>query len=262
MLRKAASVTVDVAAGGSNKTATVRVTNSSGHKLPTGYPEGRQMWINLKAYNANNQLIYETGAYNPATGQLNRDASIKVYEAKQGLTPELAVLLPHSAGESFHFVLNNTVIKDNRIPPQGYTQAAFDKPGLRPVGATYLDGQHWDDTAYTLPLQTERVLVTLFYQTSSKEYIDFLRNNGGVDGLALGGLWDSLKSPPEVMAQAWWPDYRLDLPSVHRNLPAAGDVPPSSLGLDWFPGARDWAILPVVLLFLGAMGTRWLLRRA
>jgi hypothetical protein len=85
------------------------------------------------------------------------------------------------------------------------------------VGATYLDGQYWDETTYTLPLQTERILVSLYYQTSSKEYIDFLRNNGGVDGLALGGLWEGLKSPPELVAQAWWPDHRRYLPLVYRH---------------------------------------------
>jgi hypothetical protein len=62
----------------------------------------------------------------------------------------------------------------------------------------------------------EHVLVTLYYQTSSKEYIDFLRHNGGVDGLALGQLWDGLKSPPQIMAQAFIPSYLVYLPLVGR----------------------------------------------
>ena len=28
----------------------VRVTNETGHKLPSGYPEGRRMWLNVKAF--------------------------------------------------------------------------------------------------------------------------------------------------------------------------------------------------------------------
>jgi uncharacterized repeat protein (TIGR01451 family) len=119
MLRLSASMSVTLTNGVSNKFATVRVTNLTGHKLPTGYPEGRQMWVNFQAFNADDQLIYESGAYDPLSGQLTRDADVKVYEVKQGITPELAALLPQSAGESFHFVLNNRVIKDNRIPPQG-----------------------------------------------------------------------------------------------------------------------------------------------
>jgi Xaa-Pro aminopeptidase len=48
-----------------------------------------------------------------------------VYEIKQGLTPELAAALGKDPGESFHFVLNNTTVKDNRIPPRGFTNAAY-----------------------------------------------------------------------------------------------------------------------------------------
>ena len=31
-------------------TLNVRITNLTGHKLPTGYPEGRQMWLNVKFF--------------------------------------------------------------------------------------------------------------------------------------------------------------------------------------------------------------------
>jgi hypothetical protein len=215
MLYKAASISVTLtAAADGSKLASVRVINQTGHKLPTGYPEGRRMWLNLKAFDAQGGLIYESGAYDPTTGILSEDKDAKVYEAKQGLTPELAALVGWPAGESFHFVLNNTVIKDNRIPPRGYTQAAYDRPGLRPVGASYSDGQYWDDTVYTLPKETESVQVTLFYQTASKEYIDFLRTYGGLDGAALGSLWDTSKSPPEVVASATYPESSLFMPVI------------------------------------------------
>ena len=161
-------------------------------------------------------MVYESGVYDPATASLIPDSDLKIYEAKQGLTPELGALLGLPAGESFHFVLNNTVIKDNRIPPRGYTQARFDRPGLRPVGATYPDGQYWDDTVYTLPQNSVRVSATLYYQTSSKEYIDFLRTNGGLDGATLGNLWDSSKSPPEVMAAAFDPSLDTYFPLIFK----------------------------------------------
>jgi hypothetical protein len=202
MLKKSARLSVSVSNSKGNAQAVVRVVNESGHKLPTGYPEGRRMWISLQAYDKRNQLIYVSGAYDPVTGVLATDPSLKVYEVKQGLTPELAAFLGKDPGESFHFVLNNTTIKDNRIPPRGYTVAAFNRPGMAPVGATYADGQYWDETVYAIPKHTQYVVATLYYQTSSKEYIDFLRTKGGPDGAMLGTLWDTLKSPPEVMAQA------------------------------------------------------------
>jgi uncharacterized repeat protein (TIGR01451 family) len=258
MLRLSASMSVTLTNAASNKLATVRVTNLTGHKLPTGYPEGRQMWLNLQAFDANDQLIYKSGAYDPLSGQLTRDAAAKIYEVKQGITPELAALLPQFAGESFHFVLNNTVIKDNRIPPQGYTQAAYDRPGLRPVGATYVDGQNWDETLYILPLETERVMATLYYQTASREYIDFLHANGGIDGLSLKRLWDKSKSPPQIMAQAWFPSYDVYLPLIEKNNQYVAGVKTSSVvGLV----KSNFGLLVLALSAVG-VGLKRLLRRS
>ena len=205
MLRRAATLEMTVEPAGAQKRVTVRVINETGHKLPTGYPEGRRMWLNLRAYNAAGQLIYESGAYNLTTGKLTEDVALKVYEAKQGLTPQLAAVTGVPAEPSFHFALNNTTYKDNRIPPRGYTVAAFDQPGLRPVGATYVDGQYWDDTQYTVPAATVRVVATLYYQTASSDYIDFLRELGGPDGVTLGLMWDDDKSPPVAVDQVTFP---------------------------------------------------------
>lgn len=205
MLKKAATVSARLEKQGNKLVARVRVVNETGHKLPTGYPEGRRIWVNLQAYNAGGQVIYESGAYDWATGKLKSDPALKVYEVKPGLTPALAGVLGLESGPSFHFALNNAIFKDNRIPPRGYTVAAFDQPGMRPVGATYVDGQYWDETSYTVPAGTTRIVATLYYQTSASEYIDFLREKGGADGETLGQLWDDSKSPPEVMAIATYP---------------------------------------------------------
>ncbi len=219
MLRNAATITVTLSTEGDTRLATVRVINHSGHKFPTGYPEGRQAWINLRAYDSAGQLIYESGAYDVVVGQLTRDSDVKVYEAKQGISENLAALLDKPAGPSFHFVLNNTTVKDNRIPPRGYLNAIWNKDGLRPVGAVYADGQYWDDTVYTLPAETERVFATLYYQTASRDYVEFLEANGGVDGLRLRELWEKLKSPPEIVAMVWLPNHPIYLPLIVRFSP-------------------------------------------
>ncbi len=214
MLQRSATLSVSLV----GNMVTVRVFNRTGHKLPTGYAEGRRMWLNLKAYDVAGNLIYESGHYDPSSGILPPGADLKVYEIKQGITPDLATVLNLPAGESFHFVLNNTVIKDNRIPPRGFSQAALELRQLQPVGAIYAPGQYWDDTVYDLSAYPglARVFVTLYYQTASKEYVDFLRNNGGVDAVALGSLWDASKSPPEVVATGWAPNYPSYLPRVNR----------------------------------------------
>ena len=89
----------------------VTVTNLTGHKLISGYPEGRRMWLNVKWFDDGDALIHEDGEYgelfhdgSPVTVQdlggttwtvrtILDPASTKVYEAKPGMTQEWAVQL-------------------------------------------------------------------------------------------------------------------------------------------------------------------------
>lgn len=179
----------------------VRVINQSGHKLPTGYPEGRRMWVNVRFYDAADALILEHGAYDNATADLVT-TDTKVYEGKLGMDAHAAGASGRPVGESFHFVLNNEWLKDNRIPPRGFTNAGFESVQAAPVGATYADGQYWDDTAYAVPANAARAEVRTFYQTASKEYIEFLRdeNTTNTAGQVLYEQWELLgKSPPVEM---------------------------------------------------------------
>jgi hypothetical protein len=205
MLKRSATMVASLVETGTGKAATVRVINETGHKLPTGYPEGRRMWVNLQAFNATGELIFESAAYDWDTGLLTHGPEAKVYEVKQGRTPELAAWLGDAAGPSFHFAANNTTFKDNRIPPRGFTNAAFDQPGMRPVDATFADGQYWDDTTYAVPPETTRLIARLYYQTASSEYIDFLKEKGGADGETLAMLWEDSKSPPVLVSLAAYP---------------------------------------------------------
>ncbi len=215
-LQKAASLEVQLIDHTSNKTARVIVTNQTGHKLPTGYPEGRRMWINLRAYNSDGSIVYESGAYDFITHDLILDADIKVYESKQAISPALASILGVSGGESFEFVLNNSVVKDNRIPPRGILVSEYASIGLQSVGAVYSNNQFWDISEFTLPAETSRVTAKLYYQVASKEYIQFLINNGGYDGFLLQSIWNTTPSDPVLMEIAFDPAYVSGLPLIFK----------------------------------------------
>jgi hypothetical protein len=191
MLQLAASMSLAAGQVGANPTVAVTITNETAHKLPSGYPEGRRTWINLKAYDDEDALVYESGAYDPATGVLDHGADTKIYEIKIGISSRLAPILNLPAGPSFHFVLNDTVYSDNRIPPRGFTNAGFEAIQSPPVGHAYADGQYWDETTYVLPEGARFVEATLYYQTTSKEYIEFLRdaNTTNAAGLDLYNAW-------------------------------------------------------------------------
>lgn len=203
MLQKAATLDVNVAPSAGGYSVHVRVTNETGHKLLSGYPEGRRIWINVNVFDSTASLIYQSGVYNTASGILTHDADAKIYEIKPGLSSELAQALGYTAGPSFHFVLNNQVYSDNRIPPRGFTNAAFTEIQSPPVNYSYADGQYWDDTYYAIPSSAARIDVTLYYQTTSKEYVEFLRDENYTNnwGQTLYDLWNTNgKSAPVAMS--------------------------------------------------------------
>ncbi|TWT43932.1 Ser-Thr-rich glycosyl-phosphatidyl-inositol-anchored membrane family protein [Phycisphaerae bacterium RAS1] len=180
----------------------VTVINNGGHKLPTGYVEGRRVWLNLRFFDQNLTLLGESGAYDAGTGVLTLDGAIKVYEARYGLDALTAPLVGKPLGPSFHAMANNKVWKDNRIPPRGFVNATYAAFGGAPVAASYPDGQYWDETLYSIPAGARSAEVRLYYQSMSKEFVEFLRDENTTDGtgLAMYNLWnDNGKCPPELM---------------------------------------------------------------
>ena len=172
--------------------ATVRVTNRAGHKLPTGYGEGRRMWLDVVMRDATDTIRFESGAWNPADGALASDPQLKVYEVLQGQWNGTNCVTQDINGrKQFHFALNDCVAKDNRIPPEGFRPAIGSDPqgyDTRPVAYSYPEVApgsgilvNFDDTTYTIPVPVGavpplRVTATLRYQTASREYIEFLRD--------------------------------------------------------------------------------------
>jgi len=203
MLRDASDMTL-AQAGSRLK---VRIVNQSGHKLPTGIGEGRRMWLNVRFVSASGATVAESGAYDWATGTL-LDRSAKQYGAHMVTAGELAAAAGLPDPTDFHIALLNKVAFDNRIPPRGFRNSAFAAFGGQPVGAQYADGQHWDDTRYPVPAGAARAIVTLYHQTTTREYIEFLRDANKTDatGQTAYDLWAMFgKSAPVDMDTATIP---------------------------------------------------------
>ncbi|MEJ2759748.1 MAG: hypothetical protein P8046_14815 [Anaerolineales bacterium] len=255
---------LDLAASLSVNGDTLKVTNLTGHKLISGYPEGRRMWLNIVWYDGNGAIVREDGTYGTITAKINgvptqvstlldlHDPNSKVYEAHYGMTQEWAAALvslgydpgmalsydrasgdvsltlgqlaaqsPGTSAETFHFVLNNEVIKDNRIPPYGF---AYDEARVRnalPVPADQYGGtgagstyNYFDEFALSPPAGAIYAEIKLMYQPTSWEYIQFLylANSGQnpflVDeGKNLLDAWlNTGMAEPYVMASTTWGD--------------------------------------------------------
>ncbi|MDO8631942.1 MAG: multiheme c-type cytochrome [Phycisphaerales bacterium] len=208
----------------------VRIVNETGHKLPTGYPEGRRLWINVEFFDGNLQSVAERGAYDGDMAELTA-SDTRVYEVELGLDAAMSVATGVPEGPSFHFVLNNKVYKDNRIPPRGFANAAFQAVQAAPVAASYADGQYWDDTGFRVPPGARSAVVSVYYQTASKEYIGFLRDENRTNdaGNELYTQWQATgMSPPVLMRQQSVFDL---MPGLFGDADCSGFVDLLDLGL-------------------------------
>jgi hypothetical protein len=132
--------------------------------------------------------------------------------------------------ETFHFALNNHVAFDNRIPPYQMSYDEAQKRNSLPVPASQYGGapggvyQHWDefDISGIAPGGAVSADLTLYYQGTSWEYVQFLNNavsntatGAGAPNAVTPFLADEGKNyldawvntgmvPPYVMATATW----------------------------------------------------------
>ena len=230
------------AAPDTDATVTVRVTNLTGHKLPTGFAEGRKMWLAVQAVDAKGTALkvrkktatkqdffVDLGGIK-ANGCIIGEKATVVYKQSPvaegfGFEPDFTTECdPDPPAGEFHFALLNTIKKDNRIPPKGFNKAAYQADGAYIIpecvgGARdakgcesdsdcdggicrelYDNGEHWDDTEYTIkipPTAKKKVIVTttLYFQTFSRDYMEFLAQLDKEPTEADGGHARNLPSP-------------------------------------------------------------------
>jgi hypothetical protein len=193
-----------------NGALSFQVQNNTAHKLISGFPEGRRMFVNIQAYDAGGSLIYEVNPYDAAAGTLKGLGypylgqglpDPQPLSASEAYVDELVYEMKPSStdltgeAKTFHFALATGRYKDNRIPPKGFDIANAGERVSVPViggaedaghftGAEYAGG--YDEVALTIATGAEAVEVNLYYQTTSREYIEFLRDEiNGTGNLTL-----------------------------------------------------------------------------
>ena len=182
----------------------VRAINETGHKLPTGHIEGRRAWVNVVFRDSTGAILEEYGAYEPQTAILDT-STVNVYEMHVGLSADAAAVTGLPAGVTGHMALADTIEKDTRIPPRGFSNAAFAAAGAPVVGTTYAEGQYWDDQQFSIPIGALTAEVKFLYQVVTRDYIEHLRESNHTDnwGEILHGLWLlSGRAVPREMASA------------------------------------------------------------
>jgi hypothetical protein len=257
---------LDLAASLSVQGNTVKIVNHTGHKLISGYPEGRRMWLNIKWYDARDvngdQIVDENDKVKTIIDPY--DPNTKIYEAHYGMTQEWAKQLldlnydpnlvlsydrynpanvfklqelfaqaPGTYHETFHFVLNNKVVKDNRIPPYGMSYDKALQRNALPVPETQYGGGP-DTFHLNAPQGAASATIDLLYQPTSYEYQLFLLKNNlkqnaflELEGDYMFEAWlNTGMADPYVMASTTWHDPTI--PQCNAIAPTLLSAIPSS----------------------------------
>jgi len=190
-----------------------RITNNAGHSIPSGYPDGRRLFLTLQVQDAAGNLVYESGYYDEAEAALYTDSArtpfslahapaidsnanaVMVYEKMTAADPKDAAGNPTFVATPSLSLLNNVICFDNRIPPAGFSSADFQAAGVRFWNFTdlgdgtvqyyedagrYPDRQNWDEVVYTFDAPADAQLVAraeAHWQTHTREFMEFLRDN-------------------------------------------------------------------------------------
>lgn len=294
---------------------TLKVYNLTGHKLPTGYPEGRRMWLEATWLDGEGNVLRVDGEYGskavtyqgqPLTVETILDLDdphLRRWDAHLGITqdwaaklvtlgsdPNLALKYDSATGavlntlgdlanmpagselESFHFVLNNKVLSDTRIPPYGMDRDEAFERNCQPIPDTQYGApasgevyDHFDEVALSPPAGAASAQLRILYQTTSWEYVQFLAladpqqsaflGNPGQD-LLDAWLATGMSAPEEIDAITWTAtpgdcdnDGQPDSAQIAAN-------PAADLDLNGELDVCQWLSADVAQISVGAGGTQ------
>jgi hypothetical protein len=277
------------------------IQNQTGHKLISGFPEGRRMFVNIRFYNGADTLIGEVNPYDnsvhtlkglnadysptsPALGDNEFYVDELVYEVHRGST----IL---GVDETLHSALATHRYKDNRIPPLGFRIDEAAERLAEPVWhgvsapdyfttteyAGGYDAVNLSDLGVTVEGAT-RIEVDLYYQTVSREFVEFLRDeiNGSADSLPSPGVSGDpaylIQSDPFFSKLKAWGNTLWQLWEHNNDLPGAAPVVMAGATWEGTPTAltdlhgtatQTIAVLPfftLVLFVSMAVITAWAIR--
>ena len=193
----------------------VKIENKTGHKIPSGIPF-RRMWVHLKVTDPLGNVVYESGKYNDLGEIAGLDAD---YELHYDLiTNENEIQIYEGVMVDVDLAVTNTLlrasqyIKDNRIPPRGFTtthpsydttaifgRAASD-PNFNKENTT--EGTGSDIVNYRIPVTngtTYKVFAEVCFQSIKPKVVEQFASISEPDITQFIGMYNNLPNTPFIL---------------------------------------------------------------
>jgi len=200
-LREAVSIDVEEPAEVSPGVYEVKatVTNNTGHRVPSGYPDGRRMWVALDVINPLGTSVFSSGEYDGASATLNDSRATSTTIT----SPDEAMIYEKVTGDDEDkdggyvetpSLLNPVVIFDNRIPPSGFDKVKYESGGVKFISYTEestktgvtpaVDMDRFTDNVdrltyrFTAPEGMQLTAIAkMQYQSQSRPFMEMLKND-------------------------------------------------------------------------------------
>ncbi|HOJ18987.1 MAG TPA: T9SS type A sorting domain-containing protein [Ignavibacteriaceae bacterium] len=195
--------------------ANITVENLSGHKLPTGIPY-RRMWLHLTVKDQTNNVIFESGNWNDQGEIIGIDSP---YEPHHNLITDQnqvqiyeTILKDVNGSVTKNLLRSAGYLKDNRIPPAGFTSShpSYDSTSIAGEAALdtnfnwngVIEGTGSDIVTYkiTVPENGQYyVSAELCYQPFSPGLIGYLQGINSPDIQQFMSLYATSDKSPSIM---------------------------------------------------------------
>ncbi len=178
----------------------VRIKNKAGHKFPSGYPSRRAV-LQLVMTDATNDTVFQSGIFDSEFHVIGESSQFEPHYnvISQDHVPQIYEMVMGDVNGQFTSLVERAAVllKDNRIPPEGFTTAApmYDTvqisadaiadPDFNKVNS--VQGSATDFVYFRVPVSgltgTIKVNARLYYQAVAPRFLDemFTLNSAPID---------------------------------------------------------------------------------
>lgn len=193
----------------------VTIENNAGHKLPTGIPF-RRMWLHLKVEESSDNVVFESGKWDSTGNIINYDSHYEPHYQKITSEEQVQVYeaVPLDVDDQVTYTLLRAAsyVKDNRIPPKGFTSShlsydttkiygnALNDPDFNKDGTTEGTGKDIITYKFPKPAGTDfTASVKLCYQSIKPRTTEHLRSISEPDIDSFLVMYDELPNLPFIL---------------------------------------------------------------
>ncbi len=195
----------------------VRIENKSGHKFPSGYPSRRAV-VQFVMTDATGDTVFKSGTFAPDFRVVGETPAYEPHHdiISQQDVPQIYELAMGDVNYNFTSVLERaaTLLKDDRIPPAGFTTTHFAYDTVKISNDALADddfnkintveGSGVDVVHYHIPLSAAIGNVTIharvYYQAVPPKWVDelFAYNSAEIDSFRI--MFDNADQSPILIA--------------------------------------------------------------